>query len=156
MFCFVFEWLPVHIAWPLYSNITGSFGSEVIVLLWIPHVCTLPLSACLCLSHPYFLYFYTLLCVYICMHCMCFHSIDNAPVSIAAMIASCMTDKYCSLGTSPLGPWRNDNGQPLDNVIHWRSIHKSNIGSHLVYRPLCSCGGRTRIKRKQGMTYVQA
>ena len=96
----------VRIAWPLYIHITGSFASEAIVPLWIPHVCTLPLSTSIALSlslslYAFFCHFSTLLCVYTYVQCMCFHSIDNIAVSIAATIALCMTDKYRNLDTPP-------------------------------------------------------
>ena len=124
---------PGRTAGPPYINITGSFASEAIVLLWLPHVCTLPLSTSLSislsLSRTFFIHFSTLLCVYTYVHCMYFHSIDNNS-GVYCCNHRCMHDRTSIVTWTPppLGPWRNHNGQPLDNVIHWRSIHKSNIG----------------------------
>lgn len=114
---------------------TGSFGSEAIVLLWMPHVCTLPLSV-----YPTF-YFSTLLCVYIYV-CVCSLSLNRQYPCVYCCYAplypwqTSIASTSAETSTPPSSDrWRNHNGQLLDNVIHWCSIHKSNIGkgpSHSV------------------------
>lgn len=158
MFCFVFEWPPVHNAWSLQQaalKVRPLFYCEYHMFVLYPSPC---LSTFL-----FFLFYYAFT-----------YKRPRTPVCVCSLSLNrqypCVHNRYAQLypwqtsiastsaetSTPPSSDhWRNHNGLLLDNVIHWCSIHKSNIGkghSHSV----CSYGRWIMIKRKQGMMYVQA